>query len=444
MVKPAAAPAKSVAKPASAKALEDELGLTSESSGPANAALAARPNMNSKPSATAAPGAAKPTAGKSAAAKPTAAASKSGAADLGLEDDMFSDSGSGMGLFDEGLLGAAVDEAPADPLGLPADDPLSSAAAASAAVAPAAAPRAASPKRWKRVLAIFFAAVGLILLAAGIAAAVLLRPTGDPEYAAAEQDYKGEAWAAAVGKYNDLLNNYPSHRHAGAARVHRGLAQLRADLGERPQWQRLLETAEKVLPEIESEPEFSELHSDLAVILADLSDALTRSVDETDDPAEVERRVAQGRRALALATDSRYVPPADRPWQRLQAIDDRLAVLGHEVDRPKELDKTVAEIRQATAKPDPAAAFERREKLVERFPELAADDKLQTGFGGTGRGEKRTGQTQRNKAATGCARRAENAGQRMDRARRTTENGRQRRIRRAGSGYSRWCFVCLR
>jgi outer membrane protein assembly factor BamB len=409
VTKPAPAPAiKPAAQPAASQSLEEELlGLAPMPASPAQASpdqkvvaapvaktAPARPQpsavsledelgLSTKPAGTASP-TAKPVAGKPAAtpAKATApvkaaAPAKSAAAtDLGLEDDLYSDLGTGPGLFDEGLLSAAADQPTAGPLDMPADDPLSSAAAATMVAAPVAA-RAAQPKRWKKVLAIVASALGVILLAAGIAAAVLLRPTGDPEFQAAERDYKAEEWAAAAGKYSELLRNYPSQVHASAARVHRGLAQLRAELGERPQWLRVLETAEKVLPEIESEPEFSELHADLALILTDLSDALTRSVDETDDPAEFERRVAQGRRALALATDSRYVPPADRPWQRLQAIDDRLAVLGHEVDRPKELEKTVADIRQATAKPDPAAGFALREKLVERFPELAGNDKLQ-------------------------------------------------------------------
>ncbi len=131
-VKPVAAQVvKPVAQPASSLSLEDEMGLTSESAGPANPAPA-------KPAAT------KATAVRAAGgqATPAAVAQSSAAADLGL-DDLFSEGGSGAGLFDEGLLGAVADETPVGPLDAPADSPLR----AAVATAPSALPVAASAPR---------------------------------------------------------------------------------------------------------------------------------------------------------------------------------------------------------------------------------------------------------------------------------------------------------
>ena len=51
-------------------------------------------------------------------------------------------------------------------------------------------------------------------------------------------------------------------------------------------------------------------------------------------------------------------------------------MLARDVERPPALSKALDEIQQATARPDPAAGLAARDKLVERFPDLAANEQL--------------------------------------------------------------------
>ncbi len=316
-VQPVKAVPQSSAKPASSVSLEDELGLSpSQSTGPAGI-----PAVK--------PAAAKPVAAVAKPAAKPAPAATSGTADLGLDDLLSDDGGLGGGLFDEGLLGAMAEETSAAAPAA-AGDPFGAAVATApvAVAAPvAAAPRPSRPSRTKNVLGIVAGTIGGLALVAGVVAAIVLRGTGDPEFQAAEGDYRAGNWASAATKYDDLLRSYPNQLHASAARVHRGLARIRSHLGERPDWPKALDAADAALPEISIEPEYGELHADLAAILTEMSEVLTRSADEANEPGEVERRLGLARRAHALATNDKYLPPVSRPWQKLQDVDDRLAVL---------------------------------------------------------------------------------------------------------------------
>jgi outer membrane protein assembly factor BamB len=381
---PAAKPAPVLqTRPPAPTSLEDDLGLAEDLGLAPAKPVAAKSTVQSKPAAPANSPAPKSAAPKNPAVKGPApggktaksAAPANGAApDLGLDEALFDQDGSNATLFDEGIFGAApsaTETAAAGPLDLPAGGGFDS-ALAQADAAPPPVPRGKPRTKLKTVLTVLGGVLAVAAVVGGIALVVLSRGTGDPEFQAAETDYRAAAWPAAVAKYNELLRAYPSQAHAGAARVHRGMAQLRVQLVERPDWEQVLNTAENVLPEISADAEFRELHDELAVILTDAAEALAVAADEASDPADAERRISQGRRALALADDSRYVPPAVRPWQRLQAVDDRLAVRTHEIERPRALAATVEDIRKAAAPPDSAAGFAAREKLIDEFPDLAS------------------------------------------------------------------------
>ncbi|MDX1946250.1 MAG: PQQ-binding-like beta-propeller repeat protein [Pirellulaceae bacterium] len=280
------------------------------------------------------------------------------------------------------LLGSGDLLAGGDPFASPmaAADPLASAslpAAAPAALAQSAAPVAAGPKTG---LWIALALVG-VLVVAGIGAGALFlipRPTGEQEFALAEQDYQAQQYAAATEKFTALLARFPNHPQAGTARVHRGMAQLMAANPGAKNWAAVLPVAKQSLPEIAADPGMTELHSQLAPLVQEMALALVAEARQAKSAGDQEALAAQAAEALALASDARLVPAALRQWQELDVAEESLAIVQRDLARDRRLADAGAAISGAISAGQFDAALAERGKLLASYPELASREELAT------------------------------------------------------------------
>ena len=230
-----------------------------------------------------------------------------------------------------------------------------------------------SKKGWDSALILVGGGVLLsFLLAGGVLLWWLSRQGADEILLQANADYHKGSYTQAIYKYDQFLEKYPSHTGASLARVHRGLAEMRQATDGSTDWARSLETADRVLKKISSEAEFrSESQAELAALLPAIAQGLAGAAEKNPDQATVD----QARKTLAMV--EKFVLPSARPATRLTDIGAMLALAQRQIDRGKELDKTVAGMNAAVGRGKDAEAYQVRDALLRQYPSLAADAKLQ-------------------------------------------------------------------
>jgi hypothetical protein len=223
------------------------------------------------------------------------------------------------------------------------------------------------------------------LLALVILALVLVwalrRQSGDELLELADRDYR-----AGAKEYDDYLDKFPNHESASAARVRRGLAELRQSAETARDWNPTLDVANEVLARIAIEDDFSSSHSELAGLLPNIAEGLSKQAAAAPSQQLIDR----SNEALALV--DKYVPAEIQPGQQLTEIRSSVAVTVRNLARNGALAKVMADLSTLAASGEPEKAYAARSDLLARYPELvdegrghARDHRGRAESGATGR-----------------------------------------------------------
>jgi outer membrane protein assembly factor BamB len=221
------------------------------------------------------------------------------------------------------------------------------------------------PKESKPLNPKLLAAGALVLVAllavGGVAAWMLTRPTGDDDFQAAESEFQAQRYAQAVERYNVFLEQFPRHKSAGLARVHRGLAQLKQATAGKD---------DRASLAVAKQGEFAQAGNELATMLTAIADGLARQVRKTPETVVLN----SAREALAIA--KRYVPREFRKPAQLAELELAVALAAREAARPAEVEKAAGEIRQALGQAKFADAYARRTAILKAYPDVADEPRL--------------------------------------------------------------------
>ncbi|GAB6166299.1 PQQ-binding-like beta-propeller repeat protein [Thermostilla marina] len=226
---------------------------------------------------------------------------------------------------------------------------------------------------WESPLLLWGAGGVLLLLFAAIALVwILNRQGGDELLAAADDDYRSASYTQAIHKYDMFLERFPNHPEVGAARVRRGLAQLRQAVEGAPP-DEALDLAQEVLPQIDDEEVFrAEAEGELTALLPKLSEKLAQRAYEKRDPDLVDA----AEESLALL--ERYVPKEKRPQTRLADIQALLDGARREITKEDKRVEAIAEIKKLLESGKSDQAYDVRRRLLKQYPSLASDKELQS------------------------------------------------------------------
>lgn len=326
--------------------------------------------------------------------KPAPAAKPAAPKPSSFLDQELAPLGAGGDIDDYGVAEAA----PPKPVATPKPAEPAAAKAADAPAAKAPAPAKGKPAEKKpdkkpeklakaskptnpKLLAIGGGVLVVLLAIGGAAGWFLTRPTGDDDFQAAEGEFQATRYAPAVEKYNAFLAQFPQHKDAGLARVHRGVAQLKlATAGT--DYRASLNTAKQVLGEMAAQAEFSQAGNELSVMLPAIADGLARQARKTPEVSSLNN----ARESLAIA--KRYVPRDARKPAQLAELELSLALAARELARPAELEKGLAEIRQAVGQRKFTEAYARRTALLKAYPEAVDQARLREATASIGQAEK--------------------------------------------------------
>lgn len=198
----------------------------------------------------------------------------------------------------------------------------------------------------------------------------ILRSGGDAAFAAAEESYQNAGYSAAVERFDKFLADYPTHRSASTAVVHRGLAKLRLAVEAGGDGTRAFTTAGEVLGEIASQEAFSAAKADLSALLPEIAERLANTAIAKNDEA----LLGQARDARRMV--DKYGAANDAITARLQQVDNLLLTAERRLAREQRVREAVSAVNQAALARDLDKAAKARAALLREFPDAVGEPTL--------------------------------------------------------------------
>ena len=218
---------------------------------------------------------------------------------------------------------------------------------------------------------------GLVaLLVAGLFIGYLLsREDADQILEEANAFFDNGSYIQAIAQYERFVKGHTGHPQYSTAKVHLGMARLWKDTKGTSNFEQALQTAQRIVREIEEEPQFPEAQDDLASLLPIIAKGLVDQAEqeqakqESDDQF-IERRQEQSVAALSLCSNTKYIPKAFRNEQIIEEVKQTLDRVERGRQQAADLQQTLGQIDEAVRKHDPAAAYALGKQLMSRHPGL--------------------------------------------------------------------------
>jgi outer membrane protein assembly factor BamB/tetratricopeptide (TPR) repeat protein len=218
----------------------------------------------------------------------------------------------------------------------------------------------------------------LLLLAGGIIYYLLNRENADFVLSEATNYFESGSYTQAIGQYEKFVEKFKGHPEHSSAKVKLGLAQLWKDTTGTSDYSQALQTAQRVLDDIEDEEEFPSAQRDLASLIPKIAKGLSTQAEEATDPELVAQRVKQAEEALSLYMNTKYVQKTFRDETLLSEIEETLARVERNRVQSVDLKAALEEMQKAIDGRDLLAAYNVRRELLEKHPTLIKSEALST------------------------------------------------------------------
>jgi outer membrane protein assembly factor BamB/TolA-binding protein len=221
-------------------------------------------------------------------------------------------------------------------------------------------------------------ALALLLIAGVWLWYSLTRGTAAEMFQAAEEDYRSQAYAQAIAKYERFLQTYPDDPNVSLARVKIGTGQLWQSVEGSQNKEPALKAAKEILPKIQEEEAFSEVRAELASILPEIAEGFAGQARLKEDVTQAQQLLDLANDAMDLVNTPAYIPTSLRKSieTRLDAIREDMLLAERNINQTKRLTTDVAQIRQAAQAGQTVEAFAIRRKLLQDYPGLETHPSL--------------------------------------------------------------------
>jgi hypothetical protein len=298
-----------------------------------------------------------------------------------LEPLSSADAAAGMqplGEMDD-LLAPLPTSAALDPFAAPAaGDPLNNPNAAGAK--PAVKKKVGPTNVWDSPLLLLGGGALLVMIVAFVVLYYsLTRGNASQIFAKAEEEYRAGSYAAAMASFDKFIEKFPEDEQLSRAKVYRGMSQLRqvGDNAEKDP-RSALKVAQQVLPQIETEEQFSAARDELASILPNIANGFAEQAKAAEQMSRKVELAKLADESMALINNANYLPASQRKnlEARIASILDKLNVARRSIDQDKDLLTAVSQISDLVKEGKTAESYQVRTDLVRKFPGLENHDQL--------------------------------------------------------------------
>ncbi len=194
----------------------------------------------------------------------------------------------------------------------------------------------------------------------------------------ADEAYKQRNYEKAAEIYTTFTKNFSGDENISFAKVRQALALIRKDVELASDPSVGLKTISQLLPSIASEPSLSGEQGDLYGVLLSLAGKFNDRADKTESVADRKSLMTQMEELLKIINNPEYVGSAQRTAQEqtyLRIAEGRERIV-REINREEELVKAIEAINAKLATKDALGAHEIRRELINRYPQLETDERL--------------------------------------------------------------------
>ncbi|NOY29145.1 MAG: PQQ-binding-like beta-propeller repeat protein [Planctomycetes bacterium] len=217
----------------------------------------------------------------------------------------------------------------------------------------------------------------VVLLVVGVIFFVLLnRENAEEVLGEASEYFDGGSYTQAISQYEKFVENFPRHAQISAAKVRLGMAQLWKATSSDSRYSEALETAQRVLEELEDEPDFPSAQRDLASLLPKIAQGLANQAEQANEAETVTPLLEQTKIALALCANTKYILKKFRNETVLEEIGQTVLRVERGQEQKKRLGTSLVEIQVALDSQDTATAYSIHRKLLEAAPGLLHNEVL--------------------------------------------------------------------
>ena len=200
--------------------------------------------------------------------------------------------------------------------------------------------------------------------------------TGDEKLGQAQAAMESGSYSQAIHFYEEYLEDYPRHPKRSAARVQLAMARLRKDT-ESGNFVLALQDAQSELAAIESEEKFEEAHAELAALLPRIALGLANQAEQAAErPDEAVKFIDQSTTALALASNSKYVPASLRDRGEIEEVQVILSRVSRRQQSQTDLQQAIEMIEASVAAGDTREAYTIHRQVINAHPELLSNEAL--------------------------------------------------------------------
>lgn len=210
---------------------------------------------------------------------------------------------------------------------------------------------------------------------------ILSREDADKVIGRADEFYAGENYEAAQQAYVSFLDDYgQENKHSSAARTKIVMTQLYKAAQFKQEPGQAITVAKEKLPMVAEEAGMNDQRGNLAQLLVNIAANITEAADKAKETQRKSQLLEELAEHDELLANPLYMPGNMRVTlaPQLKTIDEDRARVRRDINRNVQLDASEEKMRVALESKDTKAAYDARMALLQDFPELHDNPRLQT------------------------------------------------------------------
>ena len=146
-----------------------------------------------------------------------------------------------------------------------------------------------------------------------------------------------ESYAQAIKEYEAYIKGYPTGEDASPAKVRRGLARMRLATDGARDFQSALDTAQKVLEEVDKEPAFAMARDELSALLPRIANGFATQAKDAIDRKKAQDYINFADQAMELVNNPSYIPTKSRDsiQKTLDDVNRKIALAKRTIQRTR-------------------------------------------------------------------------------------------------------------
>ena len=230
-------------------------------------------------------------------------------------------------------------------------------------------------------LYIGFGILGFLLIIGAVLTVATMGQKAEDQFKAAMQSFEDNAYQDAVAKFNQYIEDNPRHENVPTAKARR-VQSIMASAYSGRNWTETISVAGTLLPALaeEEDTRIDDIREDLGVMLPRSLLEITERAKKINNPGEMEKELAAAKDFKKIIDNPVYIPTSIRKKPttaaNLAKIDNNLRAIEGQINKEKEYESAMSQIRQLGESGETVKAFALHTRLTRNYGDLAVRQEL--------------------------------------------------------------------